>query len=86
MKPYTKKYMSFFGYTTADFIPCECCGEKSVDIHHIIARSIARNLINHISNLMAVCRNCHEKYGDKKQHKEFLLEKHIKFMKDAKTQ
>lgn len=82
MKKYTKIYFDFFGYTTADFIPCEVCGAKSVDTHHIIARSIARNLINHISNLMAVCRSCHDKYGDKKQHKEFLLDKHIKFMND----
>ena len=27
-------------------------------------------------NLIAVCRECHLKYGDKKQYKEFLKEKH----------
>lgn len=29
-----------------------------------------------IENLMALCRRCHIEYGDKKEHKEFLKEKH----------
>ena len=29
-----------------------------------------------IENLMAVCRECHLEYGDKKQHIEFLKTKH----------
>jgi len=76
MKPYTKTYLSYFGYSTADFIPCEVCSAKSVDIHHIQARSIRKDLVNDITNLMAMCRSCHQKLGDKKQHKEFLQNIH----------
>jgi len=81
MQPYTKVYLKHFKLTTADFIPCEVCGAEAVDTHHIKARSIARKLYLCITNLMALCRTCHEKYGDKKQHREFLQQKH-----DAKLQ
>jgi 5-methylcytosine-specific restriction endonuclease McrA len=30
-----------------------------------------------IENLMALCRSCHLEYGDKKQHMDFLREKHL---------
>lgn len=76
MKPYTKTYFKFFCYTIADFIPCEICGAKAVDIHHIWARSIKRALFDVIGNLMALCRNCHEEYGDKVEKREFLQSKH----------
>jgi 5-methylcytosine-specific restriction endonuclease McrA len=32
--------------------------------------------VENIDNLMAVCRSCHIKYGDKKEYKEFLKEVH----------
>jgi 5-methylcytosine-specific restriction endonuclease McrA len=32
---------------------------------------------DNISNLMALCRECHINFGDKKQHIEFLIEKHF---------
>mgnify|MGYP003650105511 CR=1 FL=1 len=74
MKPYTKTYLDFFGYTIADWIPCEIpdCGKRAQDIHHIQARSIAKHLENDITNLQALCREHHTEYGDKKQHREFL--------------
>jgi hypothetical protein len=31
-----------------------------------------------IENLMCCCRECHIKYGDKKQYKEFLKDIHAK--------
>ena len=31
---------------------------------------------DNIDNLQALCRNCHIKYGDKKQYKDFLKELH----------
>jgi 5-methylcytosine-specific restriction endonuclease McrA len=33
-----------------------------------------------IKNLMGLCRSCHLEYGDKKQHIEFLKEKHQAFI------
>lgn len=74
--------MKFFGYTIADFIPCEICGAKSVDTHHISARSIKRSLEEDINNLMALCRDHHVKYGDKEYLRQYLIDMHKKFMKE----
>ncbi len=76
MKSYTKVYLKHFNYSESDFIPCEVCERKAVDIHHIQARSGNIKLLNDITNLMALCREHHVEYGDKKQHKEFLQKLH----------
>jgi predicted restriction endonuclease len=75
LKKHTKIYLNYFGYDTTDFIPCEICGNQAVDINHIEARGMGGNPKgdkDEIENLMAVCRSCHEEYGDKKQHKHML--------------
>ena len=73
MKKHTKLYMSFFGYCQDDFIPCEICGARAVDIHHIDARGMGGSKSKDtIDNLMAVCREHHLEFGDKKQHIEYL--------------
>jgi 5-methylcytosine-specific restriction endonuclease McrA len=70
-------YLNHFGYDISDFIPCEVCGKTAVDIHHIEARGIGGSKeADNIENLMALCREDHIKFGDKKQYKEFLKEKH----------
>ena len=49
------------------------------DIHHIHARGMGgTKQADNIENLMALCRNCHIEYGDKKQHIDFLVEIHNK--------
>jgi len=80
MKPYTKTYFDFFGFTIADFIPCEICGERAIDIHHIWARSIRKDLVNAINNIMALCRLCHTEFGDKKEQREYLQSVHNNYM------
>lgn len=84
MKPYVKTYLEYFGYDTSDWIPCEIpeCPRKSVDLHHIHARSIRKDLENNISNLMALCREHHNQYGDRKQHREYLQNIHNEKMKN----
>jgi hypothetical protein len=78
MQKHTQIYLDYFGYTTADFIPCEVCSARAVDIHHIKARGMGGSKeLDVIGNLMAMCRYCHDLLGDKKQHMEFLKEKHI---------
>lgn len=81
MKSHTKLYLSYFSYDLNDFIPCEICGAKAVDIHHIEARGMGGSNKDAIENLMAVCRDCHIKYGDKKQYKEMLKKTHLKKLK-----
>ena len=70
-------YFNHFGYDISDFIPCEVCGKTAVDIHHIEARGIGGSKdADSIDNLMALCREDHLKYGDKKQYKEWLKNIH----------
>jgi len=77
MKPHTKIYMTYFGYDESDFIPCEMCGSKAVDINHISSRKMGgQNDKDTIENLMAVCRDCHVKFGDKKQYVNLLKKIH----------
>ena len=81
MKNHTKVYLKHFNFTQADWIPCEICGTTAVDIHHIDCRGMGGTTkLDTIENLMAVCRNCHEKFGDKKEHKELLKQLHINVM------
>lgn len=85
MKNHTKTYLNFFGYDTSDFIPCEMCGLKAQDIHHIEARGMGGSKhADNIENLMALCRKCHIDFGDKKQHKEMLKVVHKVKMNECK--
>jgi hypothetical protein len=83
---YTKVYMDYFDYGEQDFIPCEICGCRSSEIHHIHARSQRKDLLNSIENIMAICRKDHMEYGDKKQYMEFLQETHNKFIQKHNEQ
>jgi 5-methylcytosine-specific restriction endonuclease McrA len=85
MKKHTKIYMKYFDYIADDFIPCEVCDSKAVDIHHIEARGMGGSDKDNINNLMAVCRKCHIKYGDKKKHLEWLQEIHKNKIEEQAT-
>jgi 5-methylcytosine-specific restriction endonuclease McrA len=78
MKKHTKIYFEHYGYDISDFIACEICGTKAVDIHHIDARGMGGTKKDNINNLMALCRECHLYYGDKKEFKDYLknIKKH----------
>jgi 5-methylcytosine-specific restriction endonuclease McrA len=77
MKAHTKIYFKHFGYDVSDTILCEVCGAVAVDIHHIRSRGMGGSAgANDINNLMAVCRECHINYGDKKHFIDFLTQIH----------
>jgi 5-methylcytosine-specific restriction endonuclease McrA len=81
MKKHTRVYLEHFGFDTETFIPCEVCGTKAVDIHHIHRRGMGGSKsADNIDNLMAVCRICHIKYGDLKKYMDFLKEVHSDYM------
>ena len=83
MKKHTKLYFDYFGYTKDCFVACEVCGNKAVDIHHIDCRGMGGSKDkDEITNLMGLCRQCHVNFGDKKEHIEFLKEKHLNFIND----
>lgn len=88
MKNHTKIYFKHFNYTIADAnnIPCEIpmCNKMTVDIHHIDARGMGGDPTGKkdvIGNLMGLCREHHDLYGDKKQYMEYLQEIHNKVLK-----
>lgn len=77
MKAHVKLYLDYFKYDLTDFIPCEVCGFKATDIHHIKARGMGGSTkLNIIENLQALCRSCHIEYGDKKKYMDFLRQIH----------
>ena len=77
MKNHTKVYLKEMGYDPTDFIPCEVCQSKAVDIHHIEARGMGGSKhADTIENLMALCRECHVEFGDKTDYKELLKATH----------
>lgn len=68
MKKYIKDYMKFHDIGEQDIIYCEARGEGctnlAVDLHHRILRS--QGGTDEPSNLILVCRNCHELFHAKK--------------------
>ena len=81
MKKHVKIYLDYFGYGIEDFIPCEVCGKKAVDIHHIVARRMGgTHTKDKIENLQALCRECHVTFGDKTLYIYLLKEIHNKVL------
>ena len=64
MQNHVKNYFKAFGYDESSFIPCELCGAKAIDIHHVRPRSSFGSKIKEEQdqphNLIALCRICHE--------------------------
>lgn len=58
MTPHLKVYLKHFDYKPGEFIPCEICNSQACDIHHVNGRLGDKN---NVDNLMAVCRDCHNK-------------------------
>jgi len=84
IKEYTDKIPSHTGY-----YPCEVCNSHAVDIHHINRRSEFGSKFksrepgcqDHIDNLIALCRPCHDKAHANEITKEQLFEIHQKRLK-----
>ena len=82
MQKHTKVYFSFFNFALEDFVPCEVCEARAVDIHHIERRGMGGTTKHEdIKNLMALCRHCHVKYGDIKMYKDYLVNIHNAYIK-----
>lgn len=75
MQKHTKIYLDYFGYGEQSFIPCEVCGSRAVDIHHINGRGKGKDVIE---NLMALCRYHHNQAHAEKLSKVELQERHNK--------
>jgi len=75
MQKYIKTYLDYFDYID-EFIPCEKCSKKASDIHHIYGRGKNKDVI---TNLMALCRDCHIKAHSTISKKE-MQDIHDKFI------
>ena len=78
MQNHTKVYMNYFGYGEQDFIPCEICGSRAVDIHHIKPRSQGGR--DTIENLIALCRKCHNA-----AHNELISKTDLYIIHESRT-
>lgn len=90
MKNHTKIYLSFMlneGGLDPHECVCEVCSKGggsalNLDINHIEPRqSGGTKREENINNLMAMCRDCHLNFADKKHLKESLILIHRQFMK-----
>jgi hypothetical protein len=81
MKNHTKIYLKYFGYGLDSYFACEVCDNRGVDLHHIENRGMGGSKTkDYIENLICVCRQCHEFFGEKDEYLQFLKDKHYEFM------
>lgn len=60
MKKHIKVYIEFFDYGEQDFMACEVCGRRAVDVHHIDIKGMGGSkLKDNIDNLIGLCRDHH---------------------------
>ena len=82
MVKHKKVYFEATGLSPVEFVECEVCGGRAVDIHHIQPRGMGGSKSrDNIENLMAVCRPCHHEadFGTKLS-KEYLYEIHLQYL------
>ena len=77
MKTHTKVYMQFFDYGEQDFIPCEMCGSRATDIHHIERRTRNKVTNDFVENLVGLCRDCHIKAESDSMFNMFCRIQHL---------
>jgi hypothetical protein len=79
MRNHTKVYFDFFNYGEQDFIPCEMCGARAVDIHHLTKQSKfgKKKEKDFIENLIGLCRDCHIKAENDSMFNMFCRIQHL---------
>ena len=84
MQRHIKVYREYFKIGDQDIVLCEVCDRVAVDIHHITSRGLKSfeykgktyNDINHILNLIGLCRECHNKAHGGEYSKNQLYKMH----------
>lgn len=79
MKKHVKVYCDHFGYGEQSYMPCEICGVRLNDCHHIHGRGPGKDVIE---NLMGLCRECHNLAHAEKISKEDLQKIHNFFLEN----
>ena len=82
-KKHVKIYLKYFGYGLDDFMPCEVCESRAVDVHHIDNKGMGGSkLKDYIENLIGLCRTHHDQAHAEIITKSELSEIHLKFMQE----
>ena len=72
-KNHVKVYFDSIGETPQPAWTCEMCGQVAVDFHHIEPKGMGGSkLKDYPENLIALCRDCHDKAGESRLSKEEL--------------
>ena len=58
MTNHLKIYLDHFGYDVTDFVPCEYCGKKMIDPHHLSNRGMGGNPTG-----LFACVDCESEIG-----------------------
>ena len=69
MIKYKRDYFKHYGVGEQDILLC-ICGAVAVDLHHIVFKS--KGGADHFSNLIPLCRSCHELGHSNKEFNESL--------------
>jgi len=78
MNKHTKVYLTTFGLSEGDRIPCEVCAKDAVDIHHLTNRGMGGSkLLDTPENLVALCRVHHEECHKNKFFNEQVRKLHL---------
>ena len=82
MKKHTKVYLKHFNFQIPEDCYCEVCKGNGLqtfanDVHHINGRGLH---MDEITNLIAVCRDCHTDIHHEKLSKEQVQSYHNEFM------
>lgn len=88
MSPHKKVYFDYFKLDGSEWVGCEVCNHTAVDVHAIESDGMGgrpSKSTHVIENLMALCRECHIKYGDKKQYVSLLLSAHQTKLNEIRT-
>lgn len=81
MKKHIKIYMQYFNYGEQDYIPCEICGARCNDVHHISARGMGGSKEkDFIENLMGLCRADHDRAENQTFSEFYLNTIHLRFI------
>lgn len=75
MKPHVRNYYRHHKLAQDDWVGCRLCGATAVDIHHINGRGggkEAKKVYDDHSNLIALCRKCHDRAHANQFSKEYL--------------
>ena len=75
MKAYKRKYLKSIGAGEQDVVICEFCRKKpAVDVHHSEMKKMGGSkLLDGLSNLIGLCRGCHNRAHDGTIDKSTLL-------------